>query len=583
MAMPEPLVRLLHAAYAAPANGVTDAELLARVSTGKDDAAFELLVRRYAELVWRVCRASARDHHAAEDAFQATFLALATKAGTIRGEPGGWLYRVAYHAGLKARRASPPYSWAGFDSADDQPAAAGRSPEDAEVAALIHTELNRLADAYRLPVVLCHLHGLTQAEAAARLGLPLGTVATRVSRGLARLRERLSSRGVAVPGTGLVAALTRNADAALPRLIATAAAGAAPPDIFNLSEGALAAMRPIPWKAAAGLAGACLIAGAVAITAAGGRDEPARQPDSPPAAGKKFAPGVSTYTHRQQSRDRLSKVGSALHAFENAHGHFPTDILSRDGKPLLSWRVAILPELDQEYLYAQFKLDEPWDSEHNRKLLKYVPRAFATSVGVPGTFVKVFSGRGAAFEPGKKLTFADFTDGTSNTILAVEAGPAVEWTRPADLPYDPKKPLPAMDGPYRDRLFSLFADGSVQELNWNLDERTYRLLIERDDGNVIAWEPAPPSKPETEEDKKKAEQLRNYLVRSRDDIRSTAEERTKLIEELEKTGGVPKAEEIPGDASVEELERERRRLERRAIELWEDVERMRKVLAKRKK
>jgi RNA polymerase sigma factor (sigma-70 family) len=583
MATPEPLVRLLHAAYAAPANGVTDAELLTRVSTGKDDAAFELLVRRYAELVWRVCRATALDHHAAEDAFQATFLALATKVGTIRGEPGGWLYRVAYHAGLKARTASPQHGWVGFDCADDQPAPAGRSPEDAELAALLHTELNRLADAYRLPVVLCHLHGLTQAEAAARLGLPLGTVATRVSRGLARLRERLSSRGVAVPATGLIAALTRNADAAPPRLIATAASGAGSPDIFNLSEGALAAMRPIPWKIPAGLAAACLVAWAVAMTAAGGRDEPARQPDQPPAAGKKLAPVVSTYAQRQQSRDRLTKVGLAMHTYLNNHGHLPTDIHSKDGKPLLSWRVAILPELDQEYLYTQFKLDEPWDSDHNKKLLNYVPRAFTTSVGQPGTFVKGFSGRSAAFEPGKKLTLADFTDGTSNTILAVEAGPAVEWTRPTDLAYDPRKPLPAMEGPYRDRLLALFADGSVQDLNWNLEERTYRLLIERNDGNVIAWEPAPPSKPETEEDKRKADQLRKYLTISREQFNRTAEEKTRLIAELEKTGGVPSADAISDDASIEELVRERDRLSRYAAAQWEEIDRLRKILAKRKK
>src|SRR5438105_3797056 len=91
MPTPEPLIRLLHAAYAAPADGVTDAELLARVAAGRADAAFELLVRRYAELVWRVCRVVTRDHHAAEDAFQAAFLALATKAAAVRGELGGWL------------------------------------------------------------------------------------------------------------------------------------------------------------------------------------------------------------------------------------------------------------------------------------------------------------------------------------------------------------------------------------------------------------------------------------------------------------------------------------------------------------
>src|SRR5579885_2299756 len=103
----EHLIRFLHATYAAPADGVSDAELLGRCAAGTDDAAFELLVRRHAELVWKVCRAVARDHHAAEDAFQATFLALARKAAAVRERSAaGWLARVAYHAALKARAAS---------------------------------------------------------------------------------------------------------------------------------------------------------------------------------------------------------------------------------------------------------------------------------------------------------------------------------------------------------------------------------------------------------------------------------------------------------------------------------------------
>ena len=88
--MPEPLIRLLHAAYAATPDGVTDAELLARVTAGPDDAAFELFVRRHASLVWRVCRSVARDHHAAEDAFQATFLGWRPRPGPSAGRsPAG--------------------------------------------------------------------------------------------------------------------------------------------------------------------------------------------------------------------------------------------------------------------------------------------------------------------------------------------------------------------------------------------------------------------------------------------------------------------------------------------------------------
>src|SRR5947209_450979 len=103
MTSTENLIRRLHAAYPGPDDGVPDAELLRRAATGADPAAFELLVRRHAALVWRVCRAVAGDRHAAEDAFQAAFLALARKATAVRESVPGWLYRVAAHAALRAR------------------------------------------------------------------------------------------------------------------------------------------------------------------------------------------------------------------------------------------------------------------------------------------------------------------------------------------------------------------------------------------------------------------------------------------------------------------------------------------------
>src|SRR5207237_2383814 len=142
---PDELIRYLHAAYAAPHDGVTDGELLRRCA-GHDDAAFELLVRRHAEVVWRVCRAVARDHHAAEDAFQATFLALARRAAAVGpGTAAGWLCRVAYHAALKARPRP----------AAKLPREAAAPPDDAaeraDLARVLHEELDRLAARYRAP------------------------------------------------------------------------------------------------------------------------------------------------------------------------------------------------------------------------------------------------------------------------------------------------------------------------------------------------------------------------------------------------------------------------------------------------
>jgi RNA polymerase sigma factor (sigma-70 family) len=598
MPTPEPLIRLIYSAYAAPADGVTDTELLARLTSDRE-LAFELLVRRYAELVWRVCRSVTRNHHAAEDAFQATFLALATKAATVRGDLGGWLYRVAYHASLKAKAANSEHQrQADADPHIPAPGAPGTVDvvAQSELATILHDELNRLSDTYRVPLVLCHLLGFTQADAAARLGLPLGTVATRVRRGLDRLRDRLARRGVELPAAGVGAIVATNTAAVPSKLIATAAGMsccAAPPALVQLSQGALAAMKPLSWKLTAGFAAACLT-GAVALTAAVGREEsrlmPASSPPPPapatePAAAKKFVPAPSTYAQRKQSQENLRKIGLAMHEYADATGHMPTDISSENGTPLLSWRVALLPYLDQDFLYSQFKLDEPWDSEHNRALIKHMPRVYGNAVGQPGTFVKGFSGPGAAFEPGKKLRLPqDFPDGTSNTILVVEAGPAIPWTKPEDLPYDPKKPLPVMDGPYQDRLIAMTADGAIHHMRWNLGEVAYRTLIERADGHVIDWDiEAPPANPATEEEKQQAAHLRRYLANSQEYLRGLTQERTKLIKELDKLGGGPPADVVPENASIEELERAIERLMWQQSLLHYEINRLEAELKQRKK
>jgi hypothetical protein len=141
-----------------------------------------------------------------------------------------------------------------------------------------------------------------------------------------------------------------------------------------------------------------------------------------------------------------------------------------------------------------------------------------------------------------------------------------------------------MDGPYTDRLFALFTDGSVWELRWNLDEVLYRRLVERADGNVIPSDlDAPPAKPATEDEKKQAARLREGLVKGRERNRQAADERASLIEQLDKAGGAVPAAELPEDASIEELDRERQRLERQGQALWDDVLRLRAELEKRKK
>jgi hypothetical protein len=154
---------------------------------------------------------------------------------------------------------------------------------------------------------------------------------------------------------------------------------------------------------------------------------------------------------------------------DEKHGHLPDDIRDREGKPLLSWRVAILPYFDVpefDALYKEFKVDETWDSAHNIKLLPKMPKVYAPALAKvePGhTFFQCFKGPHAAFRPDKPRKLVDdFPDGTSNTLLIAEGAEAVPWTKPIDLDFDPDKPLPPLGGAFRDYIHVALVDGSTR-------------------------------------------------------------------------------------------------------------------------
>jgi RNA polymerase sigma factor (sigma-70 family) len=178
------------------AGGPTDRQLLARFAQSGDGAAFELLVRRYGPMVLGVCRRVLGDATDADDAFQATFLVLVKKAPSI-AQPellGNWLYGVAYRVARKARaqRAKRAQQKA--------PTAAMSSPDPLVDAVLrelheqLDEELERLPNKYRAPLVLCYLEGLSNREAAQRLGWPVGSISHRLARGREMLRQRLQDR-----------------------------------------------------------------------------------------------------------------------------------------------------------------------------------------------------------------------------------------------------------------------------------------------------------------------------------------------------------------------------------------------------
>jgi hypothetical protein len=165
----------------------------------------------------------------------------------------------------------------------------------------------------------------------------------------------------------------------------------------------------------------------------------------------------------------------------------PSIVTTKGGKPLYSWRVALLPYLGCDDLYKQFHLDEPWDSEHNRKLLDEMPAVYTldpTEKG-SGTVFQVFTGPGAPFRgDARPLYPASFTDGTSNTILVVTAGVAVPWTKPEDCPFDADKPLPPLGGLFAGGFYVGMADGTVRLVGKGVSEKTIRAAITPANGDI---------------------------------------------------------------------------------------------------
>jgi hypothetical protein len=161
---------------------------------------------------------------------------------------------------------------------------------------------------------------------------------------------------------------------------------------------------------------------------------------------------------------------------------FQTQVLKGKPLPLLSWRVAILPFIEQQDLYKEFKMEEPWDSPHNKKLLARMPKTFAPARGSTkepySTYYQVFVGKDAPFDGLKSPRIPiSFPDGTSNTFLIVEAGEAVPWPKPEDIPYAADKPVPKLGGLFPDGFHAAFVDGTIRFIPKDTEEKTIRALI----------------------------------------------------------------------------------------------------------
>jgi len=578
------VLRQIHSLFQAGAFGaLTDGQLLERFMAGQKESAepaFTALVERHGPMVWRVCRRVLTDSHQAEDALQATFLVLVQQAGSVRHKDSvaNWLYGVAYRVASCARAAeSRRRKHEERYAVRQERVSLMNSGESAELAWLLDEELSRLPDRFRTPIVLCDLEDVTHEQAAVRLGWPVGTVKSRLARGRERLRTRLVRRGLA-PSLGLagMVLLHEPAMAALPAFLidSTVQSALGLGAGLSLTSSASAAitlwtkevskamwMNKLRWGAIAVLAASAVGLGAGFLW----RQAEARQQRPPARNATSAPPNWSRDDDATWARHvgNLKRIGLAMFNYVSAEGHFPpAAITGKDGKPLLSWRVAILPYLvdydgrPRDDLFKAFRLDEPWDGPHNKALLERMPAVFASSgAGTGRPFTTAYRGfvsrggkEGAAagaagmagmmggmtaeggarkgvdaraearkkamgmaaemagngedqpqpfaltvFRENRGVDVAEITDGTSNTLMVVEAAEAVPWTKPDDLPFFQNAPLPRLGGSMQGGFAALFAHGEVRFLDRRFDERLLRCLITPNGGEILSTDQLPRS------------------------------------------------------------------------------------------
>jgi hypothetical protein len=246
-----------------------------------------------------------------------------------------------------------------------------------------------------------------------------------------------------------------------------------------------------------------LLLAAVLVTTSAGvsapedksKDLPADEAATPALDPAKVADNVflrvKDASNRTASTNNLKQLALALHNYESVNNKLPCDILDKDGKQILSWRIQLLPYLEQAALYKQFKLDEPWDSKNNLPLLEKMPKVFSSPrvklKRKDYTVYQIFSGPGALFNAGKtKYSIGNIPDGTSNTIFAVETSKAVPWSKPADIPFDKDKKVADFGKAYDGKPFASLMDGSVRMLDLKkIKPETLKNAIIPDDGNPL--------------------------------------------------------------------------------------------------
>lgn len=228
----------------------------------------------------------------------------------------------------------------------------------------------------------------------------------------------------------------------------------------------------------------------------GGTD--ARDPSAPrsPVFGTS---DPRTAAMRAEAQGNVKQIVLGLQLYHDAYQTLPGGYADKGGKPGLSWRVAILPFIEQGALFEQFKLDEPWDSPANKALIPKMPKVFAPprtetngytfvrGFTGPGTWLPPQSQTGQAGQPLRGVSFSSIPDGTTNTILVAEAYEPVIWTKPDEVPFTPGS-APRLGGVFASGFVAGLADGSVQFVRPSISPKALASAIQVNDGGIVNWD-----------------------------------------------------------------------------------------------
>ncbi len=390
------------------AAGLTDGQLLEDYISRRDEAAFAALVRRHGPMVWGVCRRVLRNHHDAEDAFQATFLVLVRKAASIASREllANWLYGVAHQTALKARATAAKRKGRERQVTEMPEPAVVEQDLWNDLQPLLDQELSRLPDKYRVVIVLCDLEGKTRKEAARQLGCPEGTVAGQLVRARAMLAKRLTQRGVALSGGVLAAVLARQA-AGVPTTVVSSAAnsfaagqaaatGPVSVKVAALTEGVLKAMMMSKLKAviAVVLVLGFLVTGATVLTCrtAAGQD------DKKPNVEKRVEPSAK----QEKEKDTFTAWGKEINGLQAGLGyrsgekrayHFGEKV-----KIVARIRNLTKEAIEFQHIWAFFVENAPKVTDPNGKAVQ-LPHARAEGLQAP---------RSTKVQPGNELEFYEW-------------------------------------------------------------------------------------------------------------------------------------------------------------------------------